>query len=435
MVEVPDIRFLVEDFRAIKQADITVNGITVVAGENGAGKSSISKLLYFLYRTVADFENIVKNDLLFALEDIAQFIDIMAQDYRILNGEKRGPRRFTSILRKSIQDAEELENALNVWTEAIYVIETAYTDQQGRPSFGAGREQRVQSILKDVLNRDEEENIDLVEAFDALRTKISQLFQRAEEIIRERPNSVFVAQLAEVFAEGRLPEKFEVFEYGSPILSLKNKQLAIPYNIQNAIYIDSPMLFFSAISSNQHWVDLFTSLKKERKNGSNIADLINKQIIQGEVSAEDATYRAGDFKFQRADGEIFNLLDVATGVKSFAILQLLLKNGSINDKTLLIIDEPESHLHPQWIIEYARIIVLLNKHIGVKFFLATHNPDMVSAIRYISEKEGTLDKVNYYLAETSDEQFKYSYKHLGKEIDPIFASFNIAIDRINQYGI
>jgi predicted ATPase len=162
---------------------------------------------------------------------------------------------------------------------------------------------------------------------------------------------------------------------------------------------------------------------------------INTEIIKGQVTADDSIYATEGYKFLRNDGQIFNLLDVATGIKSFSILQLLLKNGSINEKTLMIIDEPESHLHPQWIIEYARIVVLLNKQLGVKFFLATHNPDMVSAIRYISEKEGTLEKVNFYLAEQSDEKFKYNYKSLNTDIEPIFASFNIALERINQYGI
>lgn len=62
---------------------------------------------------------------------------------------------------------------------------------------------------------------------------------------------------------------------------------------------------------------------------------------------------------------MYNLLDVATGVKSFAILQLLIKNGSLSDKTLLIMDEPESHLHPQWTVKYARLIVLLDKEVGI----------------------------------------------------------------------
>ena len=78
---------------------------------------------------------------------------------------------------------------------------------------------------------------------------------------------------------------------------------------------------------------------------------------------------------------------------------------------------------------------MLNKELGVKFFLASHNPDMVSAIRYISEKEGILESVNFYLAEKVKDEFSYNYKFLDKEIDPIFESFNIAIDRINKYGI
>jgi hypothetical protein len=67
--------------------------------------------------------------------------------------------------------------------------------------------------------------------------------------------------------------------------------------------------------------------------------------------------------------------------------------------------------------------------------LASHNPDMVSAIRYISEEEGILDSVNFYLAEKSTNKFKYSYKALRHDIEPIFESFNIALSRINEYGV
>ena len=77
----------------------------------------------------------------------------------------------------------------------------------------------------------------------------------------------------------------------------------------------------------------------------------------------------------------------------------------MSDKTLLIMDEPESHLHPQWIIEYARLIVLLNKQIGVKFFIASHNPDMVSAIKYISEREKSNANLNFYLAQKTNTKY------------------------------
>ena len=58
------IHLFVHDFRAVKQADISLNGITVVAGLNSCGKSTLSKLLYhtfyvskhldsFIYKKVA----------------------------------------------------------------------------------------------------------------------------------------------------------------------------------------------------------------------------------------------------------------------------------------------------------------------------------------------------------------------------------------------
>ena len=142
------------------------------------------------------------------------------------------------------------------------------------------------------------------------------------------------------------------------------------------------------------------------------------------------------FAYKRNDGHIFDLEECATGIKSFGILQMLLQNGILSKNTLLIIDEPEAHLHPQWIVEYARIIVLLNKKLGVKFFITSHNPDMVSAIRYIAEKENILTNINFYLAEKdTTNQYTYNYKALGIEIDAIFESFNIALERINLYGV
>ncbi|MCD8539087.1 MAG: ATP-binding protein [Leadbetterella sp.] len=189
-------------------------------------------------------------------------------------------------------------------------------------------------------------------------------------------------------------------------------------------------------SYNSHWDDLNELLLNGNKIGKNeVVELISKTIINGDVEYDEGIFMADEFKFKRLDGAVFNLLDVATGIKAFSIILLLLKNGHLNNKTLLIIDEPESNLHPQWIIEYARIIVLLHKNLGVKFFLASHNPDMVSAIRYISEKEGVISNVNFYLAKRLEEEYIYDFESLGTNIDPIFESFNIAIDRINKYGV
>ena len=61
---------------------------------------------------------------------------------------------------------------------------------------------------------------------------------------------------------------------------------------------------------------------------------------------------------------------------------------------------------------------------------------MISAIKYISEKEKVADSLTFYIAKEIDSEGfgKYKFKNLGTDIEEIFSSFNIALDRINQYG-
>ena len=51
-----------KNFRAINNANIILNGISVVAGINGSGKSTISKLLYYVFKTINNFNLVVINE-------------------------------------------------------------------------------------------------------------------------------------------------------------------------------------------------------------------------------------------------------------------------------------------------------------------------------------------------------------------------------------
>jgi predicted ATP-dependent endonuclease of OLD family len=327
-----------------------------------------------------------------------------------------------------------LEEQLINWQKLIEKLEALYisTSNENNSSKTNPNPDRLNYIIRDILKI---ENFISVNPFEGIKVFIESKFKEAIDKIQSRPTSLFIDELNSVFDNGDLPSKFEVLEFNNLIVSLEKDHLSIPYSIQNTIYIDTPMMISVEDTHNIHWDDLNELLLKKANIKNRYSEIISKEIIQGDVEFDETIYSAEDFKFKRTDGAIFNLLDVATGIKAFSILQMLLKNGSLSDKTLLVIDEPESNLHPQWIIEYARIIVLLNKEMGINFFLASHNPDFVSAIRYIAEKEGTLNKVNFYLAKKGNIKFKYNYTHLGTEIDPIFESFNIAIDKINRYGI
>ena len=124
-----NLRVNTEKFRAINKADILIEGITLVAGENGCGKSTLSKLLYFLYKTVSNYDILVKQKLSRSLNDILTLLEIFQQE--IVNTQK--DRSLRNEIRKEINDlrrnlfsSELLEDEINDWLELIDKIEYLY---------------------------------------------------------------------------------------------------------------------------------------------------------------------------------------------------------------------------------------------------------------------------------------------------------------------
>ncbi|MDG6317585.1 AAA family ATPase [Glaesserella parasuis] len=167
---------------------------------------------------------------------------------------------------------------------------------------------------------------------------------------------------------------------------------------------------------------------------SQLSHLVSQEILQADIHWEPHLGRKKLVYQRELDNLVLDLEDCATGIKSLGIIQALIKNNSINEQTILILDEPEVHLHPQWIVEYARILVLIQKYIGCHILISSHSPDMIQAILYISEKEGLSSKLNFYLAKEIDDSKIFSYKHLGRNIEDIFECFNISLSKIEKYS-
>ena len=413
-----NIKVVTEGFRAIGHAAIQISGITVVAGENSSGKSTISKLLYELFNTVANYEVLVKEELIREFNDLFQFFKIVSTDLKEFNYFNIRQLSYEGVYNDL--SLKEIEDTLLSFLNKIYQNDIQKSNRYNTI---------VDSILGEKIT---DHNNDLTRLESFIKNKIRE----AEERVKARSINLFTQELSKEFRSNVLPDIFEVSEEEEVIVAINKPSLSLPFSIKKAIYIDTPMSLSVWEDNNKYWSTLNRLLLRVEKNASypSSMSLLISNNIKGE--ADTSGLLNNELSFYREDGEEFDLAEVATGIKAFSIIQLLLKNGHIDNRTLLIIDEPESHLHPQWIVEYARMIVLLHKHIGVKFFLASHNPDMVSAIRYIAEKEEVLDNLNYYLAEKAEgETYLYNYTPLGSDISPIFKSFNIAIDRISQYSV
>ena len=268
---------------------------------------------------------------------------------------------------------------------------------------------------------------------------LHQMTEKLNSDIESRPLDRFLNNIRHEYDEhDAVPENMQLYEDGVELVD--GKRVSSLFNLSRAIYIDTPMALTNEYAENVFWNEL-RRMVLQRKQELELPEkkLLRriKNILHGEAKMieTDSPFGGEELRFVSEDGKVnIEIERVATGFKTFTYLQRLLENGFLGRDSLLLIDEPEAHLHPQWIVEYARILVLLHKELGQKIMVATHNPDMVAALKAIAEREGVANKTHFYIAQATEQQAGYTYKDLGIDISEIFTSFNIALSRIESYG-
>ena len=87
---------------------------------------------------------------------------------------------------------------------------------------------------------------------------------------------------------------------------------------------------------------------------------------------------------------------------------------------MLVLDEPENHLHPEWQIKLAELLVtLLEKDVSI--LLTTHSSVLISALQDFAYSKKLESKVNFYFADLESGIIK-NVKDCSEE-DIIFQSF------------
>jgi AAA15 family ATPase/GTPase len=102
-------------------------------------------------------------------------------------------------------------------------------------------------------------------------------------------------------------------------------------------------------------------------------------LFDGEV-----VMRKDEFILKRGR-ETYNMAQVAEGIKKLAILITLIRNQSIQKGTILILDEPETSLHPRAIVAFCEMLFYLSQA-GVQVYLATHSYFVIKQFELLARK-------------------------------------------------
>lgn len=318
--------FELENIGKLRYAKIKLNGLTVIAGENDTGKSTIGKALVALLKT----------------EFIArQKYYKKRKDY--FKNRKFGFKRLRELL---------FDNFLKV----SYELYPQYSSKN--------------SYIKITFNGKY-----LKVFWD--KNKNEWEFDKKSLTIKDK---LYYKDITYI----QSPLIWDLQSFFNSILQMKT-QVEMEEDIKfNFSY---PYLLW----------DLYGKLIKKRIEYISNFHSAQRNFIKDIIDGEFIRRSSNDFVFRRKGIDI-PLIDVAHGIKSFGILQVLLENGYISDKGILVFDEPEVHLHPNWQVEYAKLIINFTKY-GVKILVSSHSPYFIQALNKFATEERIENKVNFYVAE------------------------------------
>jgi len=297
----------------IKEANVKIDGLTVIAGENDTGKSTVGKSLFMFLKTY----NFMFNDILKLVKK---------------TGSKK-IENFSTNVQKEIN--EHLNFPKLIFQELI-----------------SGTEFSLLENGKKILD---------------LSVNNQNHIVPNGEIHMEHTE---IAQLSPIIIETPLVWNFtDFFRDIAQIESQMNIKLDYPYLMKDL------------------------NFKLHIKSASNGLDIKEKvtNLMGGEFKKDEM----GRYYFDKK-GQRIELVNTATGIKYFGIFQVLSQNNYLNENTVLVLDEPEVHLHPKWQLEMAKIIVELVKN-GVKIVVNSHSPYMIEALQRYGKKS-KID-MDFYLAE------------------------------------
>lgn len=409
----------IQNVAKIKSAELELNGITVITGNNNSGKSTIGKAIFSIYNSLVNIEERIitqKENLIYQML-LRKAEDLSVQEDGVFSSIRISPVRLRRYAKEMTYETEE--GGLREIIEEFC--------QRMRKDSG----ENVSEIMEEV------HRIKSLPEERLVKSAISAYFDR---IFNSEINNVYHADedaVLETEIKGR--EIYIAFRENN--CSKLRKQINI---LNEAIYLDNPFIL-DCLNNGVNGNDQIerTALNKLRKNADivenvvqynfvedRMQEVLNKinEVSSGSVQLDESRSYCYKEKNTAAKLSVNNL---SAGLKSFVIIKILLENGALKNRDVLILDEPEIHLHPAWQLVYAEVIVLLQKTFELTIVLTTHSSHFLEALQLYAKKHGVIEKCSYYLSENENDGC--TLKDVSDDITKIYSQLvepSILLDKL-----
>ncbi len=422
-------RFEIKNVAKVREATIVLDGITVIAGANGSGKSTISRALNTFVNVFYRLDDLIREARLRSLELLFR-----RAEWRSL------PISFSSFFyrlgQERLLDWNFLQNSEDVY-HLLMRATRRYAAQKMRLNSDDEEIEIKRKFLEDYNNllpeiekirqRSDEEYADIVlfNAFErAFKGQLTSLYTKRETL----PELSLMASDRETrlaFSENGLAER-------SGLLGQRSQSIFYLEPVHLVDNVDSYSMEFRQ-GSNHMWHMLVDSADdvltyEEMQGRIRVKECVQNIIrtIRGQFKVEKQGLKFKDIDFE----DVVELQNVASGAKSMATIVQALEMGNIRPESILVIDEPESNLHPEWQVRFAEFLILLVKQLNIKLLLNTHSPYFLMAIEKFTQREGLENQFNAYRMEQEDESPLFVAKRVNKNIDVVYETMAAPFDEL-----
>jgi len=388
-------RLTLENIAKVRKADVEINGITVIAGENDTGKSTVGKALYSVFNSLYHVENQIREERVRTISNLLDGLYLQKRNGRSNNGDRR--ETAEKILDKYFQQKDKRSLIKEDVLDFLF-------------DYGEADAAFNDTIIDDVIDKIEEilaiSNEEILKR--VVTTKLSAEFNRQINNVYSEEDGVIQLQIQN-----------DTFEILASENQVKNTSASFPLKTE-IVYLDDPFILdevgpyrgFSGLSvflrhSGNHRDQVRDKLTLNKQQSTYIEEILADQKLDRIYEKLDSvcdgqmifTKRNGLVYQTKGTDKVLDVKNISTGLKTFVILKTLLMNGTLEENGTIILDEPEIHLHPQWQLLFAELIVLIQKEFNMHILLNTHSPYFLQAIEVYAAKYEIADKCKYYLAQ------------------------------------
>lgn len=384
--------FELKNFGKISKANVKLDGITVICGNNNTGKSTVGKALFSFYNSLYDYKARIAE---YKLSEIRNYIS------------KFSDMRVNDISEETLTKGKSfLETYLN--KDVIAEIENKYSVSEDK-------------ILSELVYR----------YFDLIMNK---------EVARKRKRTTSKECVVKAIFKGNIIDELKFTDQKwhcniSEPIAHKAYYINSPYVLD---YLNNQEIDISSLSMlERNVIEAIQKAQAQLKANSmsNILDAVsNKDDLSEVMKVLENAYDGethidnGLYVYKEKNGIQIDFRNISAGLKAFALIERLLKGGVLKKKDVLILDEPEIHLHSEWQIYYAELIVALQKKFDLTILLVTHSFQFLESLNFFMKKYEISDRGNYYIPEETNNG--YVMRHDDENLEKIMHNLSTGTFRI-----